>query len=366
MTQAPSRKQINRWRRYLANERAEAAVYRELARNRTGEEREILLSLADAESRHESYWHDRLGDQVGMPIQPGLNTRIMAFMARHFGSVFVLALMQSAESDNPYLTDDDAPDAIAADERMHAEVVRALASQGRERISGGFRAAIFGANDGLVSNVALVLGVMGTGMPANAVLLTGISGLLAGALSMAAGEFISVRSQYELLEASTPNPDAHTLIDQVDVNANELALVFRARGLSAEDADKQAQEVFARTGRTPAEALTPGAPGSPGSPGQAVESEASRESWTAAGSSFLSFGIGAFIPIIPFILGMEALPGAVVSLVLVSVALMFTGAVTGLLSGKPPLPRALRQLAIGLGAAGLTYLLGMLFGTVVG
>ena len=357
MTQVPSRKQINRWRRYLANERAEAAVYRELARKRTGEEREILQSLADAESRHERYWHDRLGDQVGMPVQPGLNTRIMAFMARHFGSVFVLALMQSAESDNPYLSDDDAPDSIAADESMHAEVVRALAAQGRERISGGFRAAIFGANDGLVSNVALVIGVMGTGMPTNAVLLTGISGLLAGALSMAAGEFISVRSQYELLEASTPNPDAHTLIDQVDVNANELALVFRARGMSAQEADQRAQEVFATAGGASAEALSSGEPG---------ESDASRESWTAAGSSFLSFGIGAFIPIIPFILGMGSAAGAVVSLVLVSIALMFTGAVTGLLSGKPPLPRALRQLAIGLGAAGLPYVLGMLFGTVVG
>ena len=247
----PTRAQINTWRRYLANERAEAVVYRELARKREGAEREILLELAEAESRHEQYWRDKLGDYVGMPRQPDLNTRVMGFMAKHFGSVFTLALMQTAESRSPYIDDKDASPQIAADERMHAEVVRALAARGRERISGGFRAAIFGANDGLVSNVALVLGVLGSGLGSTAILLTGISGLLAGALSMAAGEYVSVKSQSELLEASTPDAAAHTLPGQVDVNANELALVYRARGMSAEDAADKAADTFARISTAP-------------------------------------------------------------------------------------------------------------------
>jgi len=202
----PTRAQINRWRRYLANERAEAALYRELARRKTGEEREILLALADSESRHEEFWRGKLGEYVGFPRQPDLGTRFMGFLAKRFGSVFTLALMQSAEARSPYIKDEDAPEQIAADERIHAEVVRGLAARGREKMSGGFRAAVFGANDGLVSNLALVVGVMGSGVSSNMILLTGVSGLLAGALSMAAGEYVSVTSQRELLEAPPRTP----------------------------------------------------------------------------------------------------------------------------------------------------------------
>ncbi|GAB3945366.1 VIT1/CCC1 transporter family protein [Corynebacterium tapiri] len=351
-----TRSQINRWRRYLANERAEAAVYRELARKRTGSEREILMRLAEAESRHEMYWRQRLGEFEGMPRQPDLGTRVLGFMARHFGSVFVLALMQTAETRTPYVDDDDAPDAIAADERLHAEVVRGLAASGRERMSGGFRAAVFGANDGLVSNLALVLGVLGTGMSSQAVLLTGISGLLAGALSMAAGEYVSVRSQGELIDASTPHPSAHRLLESVDVNANELALVYRARGMNAQEADERAAEAFATYERegSAQEVMDHGESAEP--TGGAVE---------AAVSSFGAFAVGAFIPVIPFLLGASPTVGAVIALVMVAVALMCTGSITGLLSGRAPLPRALRQLVIGLGAAGVTYALGTLFGAIV-
>jgi vacuolar iron transporter family protein len=359
----PTRAQINTWRRYLANERAEAAVYRELARKREGAEREILLELAEAESRHERYWRDKLGDYVGMPRQPDLNTRVMGFMAKHFGSVFTLALMQTAESRSPYIDDEDASPQIAADERMHAEVVRALAARGRERISGGFRAAIFGANDGLVSNVALVLGVLGSGLGSTAILLTGISGLLAGALSMAAGEYVSVKSQSELLEASTPDAAAHTLPGQVDVDANELALVYRARGMSAEDAEDKAADTFARISMPP----RPDGRDGPAAPAPATPDEHGHGgAWVAALSSFVCFSLGAFIPLIPFLFGAPAAVGAIIALVLVSVALLITGGITGLLSGKPPAARALRQLLIGLGAAGVTYVLGLLFGALLG
>ena len=355
-TTEPTRQQIARWRRYLANERAEAAVYRELAAKRTGEERDILLQLADAESRHEKYWRERLGIHIGQPRAADMRTRTLGFFARHFGSVFALALMQTAETRTPYEDDVDAPDAIAADEALHSEVVRALATKGRERISGGFRAAVFGANDGLVSNVALVLGVLGSGMSSNAILLTGISGLLAGALSMAAGEYVSVRSQAELLDASTPAPEVHTVLDRVDVDANELALVYRARGMDAKTAEAKAAAAFL--------ALAEGKDSADLAP-VIREDNVAGSAWAAAGSSFFAFSIGALIPIIPFMFGVTIPVAVVTSLVMVSIALLITGGITGLLSGKAPAPRAFRQLAIGLGAAATTYLLGIGFGALI-
>jgi VIT1/CCC1 family predicted Fe2+/Mn2+ transporter len=158
--------------------------------------------------------------------------------------VFTLALMQNAETRSPYADDPDATDQMDADEAIHAEVVRSLATRSRARMSGTFRAAVFGANDGLVSNLALVLGVGATGVPAGYVLATGISGLLAGALSMAAGEYVSVSSQRELLRASTPNPDTDRKIPALDVNENELALVYRARGLDPDEAKRKATETL--------------------------------------------------------------------------------------------------------------------------
>ncbi len=361
----PSGAQIRRWRRYLANERAEAAVYRELARKRTGEEREILLHLADSEARHEQFWREKLGEYVGMPRRPDLRTRFMGLLAKRFGSVFALALMQTAEARNPYVHDDDAPEQIAADERIHAEVVRALGTRGRERMSGSFRAAVFGANDGLVSNLALVIGVMGSGVSTSYILLAGVSGLLAGALSMAAGEYVSVKSQTELLEASTPHPKAHTLLPQLDVDANELVLVYRARGMNLADAEARAADVFSHLNRKHAATGRIDHWGTGGTGGAEDAERTGHEvigsGLAAAGSSFLFFAAGAFIPILPFLFGASPAVGAVVALVLVSIALMFTGGVVGVLSGKPPLTRALRQLAIGLGAAGVTYLLGLAF-----
>ncbi|MFC2548282.1 MAG: VIT1/CCC1 family protein, partial [Corynebacterium matruchotii] len=142
-TNPPTPKQIRRWQQYLANERAEAAVYRELARNREGEEKEILLAMAKAEERHEQYWRTMLGDDLGFPRAPSFSTRIVGFLAKRFGTVFTLAMMQTAESRSPYADDADATEQMTADEAIHAEVVRGLAARGREKMSGNFRAAVF-------------------------------------------------------------------------------------------------------------------------------------------------------------------------------------------------------------------------------
>lgn len=345
----PTPADIRRWRHYLADELAEAAVYRDLGTRRQGEEREILLALAEAEGRHADHWRELLGDQVGRVNGADIRSRLLGFFARRFGSVFVLALAQRAEGRSPYERDSDATAAMAADERVHAEVVRALATRGRNRLSGAFRAAVFGANDGLVSNLALTLGISASGVAPHVVLLTGIAGLFAGALSMGAGEYVSVRSQRELLEASTPDPESDRALPHLDVDANELSLVYRARGMSAAEADAHAIEVL----RDNSLAVT-------------VEIDAHESIGTGLGaalSSFCFFASGAIIPIIPYFFGLSGGSAILVSSGLVGLALLGTGAVVGVLSGGPPFKRALRQLLIGIGAATVTYLLGLLFGT---
>lgn len=359
----PAEADIRRWRRYLADEQAEAAVYRDLAGRRTGEERDILLALAEAEGRHEAHWRDLLGDRVGAPRKGALRTRVLGLLARRFGSVFVLALAQRAEARSPYDGDADATSAMAADESIHEEVVRGLAARGRQRLSGTFRAAVFGVNDGLVSNLALVLGIGATGVPATTILFTGIAGLLAGALSMGAGEYVSVRSQRELLEASTPNPATRSVLSHLDEAANELTLVYRAQGMSPEEAEVHAREVL-RTVAVATGALDVSRLNAATGP-EIDEHEAIGTGMGAAISSFCFFASGALLPVLPYLFGMQGIAAIIVASVLVGLALLATGAVVGLLSGGPPLKRALRQLVIGLGAAGVTYLLGLLFGTTI-
>jgi VIT1/CCC1 family predicted Fe2+/Mn2+ transporter len=239
------------------------------------------------------------------------------------------------------------------------EVVRALATQGRDRLSGTFRAAVFGANDGLVSNMALVLGISATGVSNHTVLATGLAGLIAGALSMGAGEYVSVSSQRELLDASTPSADAGTALPQLDVDANELALVYRARGMNADEAVDRAADVLRSLGAGPADHASLGAP-------EVDKSEAVGTGLRAAVSSFAFFASGALIPVLPYLFGMQGFAAVVVAAVLVGIALLATGVIVGLLSGGPPLRQALRQLLIGYGAAAVTYLLGLLFGTSMG
>ncbi len=351
--QASRAASLRRWRRRLADERMEAELYRSLASRRTGEDREILLGIAEAEARHAAHWERLLGDDVGRPRRGNLRSRALVALARRFGSVFVLALVQQAESRTPYQGDLDATRTMAADERVHEEVVRALAARGRARVSGTFRAAVFGANDGLVSNLALVLGVSGGGAAAGTVLLAGLAGLLAGALSMGAGEWISVRSQRELLTASSPGAGTQDLVPHLDVDANELELVYRARGMPQDEARRRAAAVLRRQ--------------EPAHDAQSTEGlDAVGSDLGAALSSFCFFAVGAAVPVLPFLLGLTGTAALTVACGLVGTALLVTGAVVGVLSGGPPLRRAVRQLALGLAAAAVTYLLGLGVGASLG
>lgn len=356
----PTARDRRRWARYLVDERAEAQVYRDLAGRKDGEERDILLALAEAEGRHEAHWLELLDGEPARLPRASAGSVVLGWMARRFGSIFVLALAQNAEGRSPYDSEPFATARMVADEKIHREVVRGLAARGRRRLSGTFRAAVFGANDGLVSNLALVMGIGATGVAPQFVLFSGLAGLLAGALSMGAGEYVSVRSQRELLDATEPSNYADAALPDLDLDANELALVYRTRGMPESEALERARLVVQT-----AQAADRGEPYR-----LPTESTADHEvvggAFGAALSSFLFFSSGAIIPVLPWIFGLSGLAAVVVALVLVGIALLATGAMVGLLSGAPPLARGLRQLAIGFGAAAVTYALGLIFGVSLG
>ena len=357
---SPSPAQIKRWRRYLADEESEARIYRYLARRAEGTDREILLQVAEAEKRHQQHWRDMLGEHADVHVRPSMQSLLLQFLAKNFGSVFILAMAQRAESRSPYAEDPDATEEMAADEAIHEEIIRALATSGREKLSGNFRAAVFGANDGLVSNLALTMGITASDASSSMVLLSGIAGLLAGALSMAAGEFVSVRSQRELLDASQPTQVTLRVAHDLDLDSNELELIYRARGMEPEAAHHRAMERF---GYLDCDC----------DPSLSHREEEDREENVALGTdigaaaaSFAFFASGALVPILPYIFGLSGVFAMVVSLLFVGAALGFTGGVVGLLSGASPLKRGIRQILIGFGAAFVTYLLGLAFGTTVG
>lgn len=357
---SPSPAQIKRWRRYLADEESEARIYRYLARRAEGTDREILLQVAEAEKRHQQHWRDMLGEHADVHVRPSMQSQLLQFLAKNFGSVFILAMAQRAESRSPYAEDPDATEEMAADEAIHEEIIRALATSGREKLSGNFRAAVFGANDGLVSNLALTMGITASGASSSMVLLSGIAGLLAGALSMAAGEFVSVRSQRELLDASQPTQVTLRVAHDLDLDSNELELIYRARGMEPETAHHRAMERFGYLDCDCDPSL------SHREDEDREENVALGTDIGAAAASFAFFASGALVPILPYIFGFSGVFAMVLSLLFVGAALGFTGGVVGLLSGASPLKRGIRQILIGFGAAFVTYLLGLAFGTTVG
>ena len=202
-----------------------------------------------------------------------------------------------------------------------------------------------------------------SGASSQMVLLSGIAGLLAGALSMAAGEFVSVRSQREMLEASRPTQVTLDVAQHLDIDANELELIYRARGMEPDAAHHRAMERFGY--------LDCDCDNSLSFRPELLEEEAEENAALgtdigASASSFAFFASGALIPILPYIFGATGTYAMVLSLILVSIALMGTGGIVGLLSGAAPFTRGLRQLAIGYGAALAAYLLGLLFGVSIG
>jgi vacuolar iron transporter family protein len=215
-------------------------------------------------------------------------------------------------------------------------------------VSGGWlRPAVFGAMDGLVTNVALISGVGGGGLPHKTIVLTGLAGLAAGAFSMAAGEYVSVSSQNELVAAEVAK-ERYELENHPDAERHELAAMYRMRGVDADVADKFARQLSAR----PEEALRVHVREELGIDHHELPSPV-----TAAGASLVTFGLGALIPLLPYLLGFSSLAAAIL---LAALAAFVGGGVVARITNRPFLRGALRQLTLAATAAGLTYLIGSL------
>ncbi len=222
--------------------------------------------------------------------------------------------------------------------------------------SGALRAAIFGVNDGLVSNAALIMGVAGAGQSNRVIVLAGVAGLLAGAFSMAAGEYISMRVQREVFERLI-HLEAHEIGSNAEAERRELASLYERKGISAELAERIAEEVM----RRPETALETHAREELGlDPREGLGSP-----WAAAGSSLVMFCLGALVPLVPFTIGSgDAAVIAAAALALVTLA--GVGAAMSILTGRSPLVSGLRMLAIGGSAALVTFGVGKLLNVTTG
>ncbi len=216
------------------------------------------------------------------------------------------------------------------------------------------RAAVFGANDGLVSNASLIIGVAGAGPDPKVIVLAGVAGLLAGGFSMAAGEYISVRTQRELLEHQI-DLERDELKDHPVKEAGELAALYEAKGVAPDQARKIADSILIDPGKGLATLVKEEL---------GLDPEGLSSPYQAAGTSFLSFALGAAVPLIPYLVtrGSDAF---VATLIATAASLLAVGASISLFTGKNPVRSALRQALIGALAAGATFLVGKLLGVSV-
>ena len=230
--------------------------------------------------------------------------------------------------------------------------------EGRHKAGGGnaLRAAVLGANDGLVSNMSLVMGVAGASLANNQILVTGLAGLLAGACSMALGEWLSVQSSRELYEKQIAIERAEIEADPLE-EAAELALIYQSRGI----AEAQARELATRIVSDHSGALETLSREELG----IDPAELGGSAWEAAITSFLLFSIGAIIPVLPFFL-LSGMTAVIVSLVLSTIGLFAIGAGITLFTGRGLLFSGGRQVLFGLAAAGITYAIGHLIGVSIG
>ncbi|HVB42468.1 MAG TPA: VIT1/CCC1 transporter family protein [Streptosporangiaceae bacterium] len=260
-------------------------------------------------------------------------------------------------ADDGHHEEDGLPDGHRQRYGMHPDAARsggeAHGHQHRDVSGGWLRPAVFGAMDGLVTNVSLIAGVGGGGAHREAIVLTGLAGLAAGAFSMATGEYVSVSSQNELV-ASEVTKERYELEHNPDAERRELAAVFRGRGVDADLADRVARQVS----RVPEEALRLHVREELG-----VDHHELPSPLVAAGASLVTFAVGALIPLLPFLFRFDSLPA---SLLLAAAAAFTGGGLVSRITERPFLRGALRQLGLATAAAGLTYVIGYAIGTAVG
>ena len=359
----------------LVDETNGAALYDSLAAAEKDERlAEVYRRLANVERRHADRWRKKLEDAgESIPdIRVSWRTRTLGWVARRFGSNTVLPSVQTLEKadTNKYATQPDARD-FHGDERSHSRVIQMMSSmrggfagadvmrlEGRHRSTGGnaLRAAVLGANDGLVSNLSLVMGVAGAAMSERAILITGLAGLLAGAGSMALGEWLSVQSSRELYRHQLQTEEEE-LLTAPEEEEEELALIYQARGLGEEQARAFAASMMRDTD-TALETLAREELGiDPG--------ELGGSAWEAAITSFVLFSLGAIVPVIPFFFA-DGMTAVALSVVFSTIALFTVGAAITLFTGRPVLFSGSRQVVFGLIAAALTFGIGRLVGVSLG
>ena len=367
-----------RYRSNLQGEVDSAALYRALAEAEQNPQiAEVYRRLAAVEEAHAAFWRtqiERVGGRLPQ-LQAGWRTRMLIRLARWFGPTFVLPSIATLERAD--VTHYDAqPEASAgglpAAERSHARVVGLLAEtaqqpmsgstlarlEGRHRSVGGnaLRAAVLGANDGLVSNLSLVMGVLGAEVSERTILLTGLAGLVAGAASMAMGEWLSVMSSRELYQSQVAI-ESQELQQNPAEEEMELRLIYQAKGLPESEARALAKRLLADRS-TALDTLVREELG-------LDPQELGGSPWTAAATSFGLFSLGAIFPVLPYFF-MTGIPAVVASAALAGLALATTGVVTSFFTGRGPLFSAVRQLAIGYGAAVITFAIGRLVGVSLG
>jgi VIT1/CCC1 family predicted Fe2+/Mn2+ transporter len=372
-----TREDIGRYRENLNNEREAIHLYTCLAdKEENPELATVYRKLAETEKKHASTWEELL-QRAGEPVpdfRPGWRIRSLCWLAERFGTSFVLptivGLEQGAQSEYDSQPEPEAAE-MSAHERSHARVFRYLSKtskglegsvvarfEGRHRAAGGnaLRAGVLGANDGLVSVFSLVMGVAGAGMGSHQIFLTGMAGLLAGALSMALGEWLSVQSSRELYQRQI-GIEKQELEENPEEEMEELALIYQAKGIPEKDARAMAQRLLSDR-QTALDTLSREELGiNPG--------ELGGSAWEASLTSFFLFALGAVIPVIPYLF-LTGTAGIMASAAASAAGLFAIGALITLMTGLNPVLSGLRQVAFGLVAAATTYGAGWLIGINLG
>lgn len=334
-------------------EKQSAYLYRLVARKEPQHQyQQLFLELADAAEKQALIWEQQLhkqGYKKPLNYRPNLRTYIAGFFINLFGPRQIQTMLAAMKVRGMSI--------YSATPVGHPSP-RSLADVGRShrgiKSGNNLRAAIFGVNDGLVSNMSLILGIAGATTNQHMILLAGVAGLLAGAFSMGAGEYISVRSQREMYEYQIAL-EKQELDLYPEEETEELALIYEARGLHKEEAYEMAKKIM----RDPVNALDVLAREELGLNPQDLASP-----WGAAFSSFFSFTVGAIIPLVPFFLGGKTVH-LLISIGLSGLFLFTIGLVLSLYTGKNALWGGCRMLVIGTIAGAVTFCMGKLFGLVV-
>jgi VIT1/CCC1 family predicted Fe2+/Mn2+ transporter len=338
-----------------AEEKRSACLYRVMAEVEDDPAKTTLFNaLARAAETQAGLWEERMrarGEPVPARLRSTTRQRIITWLIRRIGPRAIRPALAAMKIRGLSVYTHAAPSPGHAMPTTVEEVGYRHSSIGR---GGNLRAAVFGVNDGLVSNTCLLMGVVGAAHDGGIILLTGIAGLLAGAASMAAGEYVSVRSQRELYEYQI-GLERDELEEYPQEEAEELALIYNARGLDMAQAREFAagmlkdREVALNALAREELGLDPAALGSP---------------LGAAVSSFVSFAAGALIPLLPFLHGTGA--GAAGWMIVLSLAALFgIGALLSLFTGKGAWRGGLRMVLIGGGAGLATWLIGRVLGTAL-